>query len=135
MQFACQAIFASDAVADSSPCIENKKMPPVKKSKHRRTKTFLKEWRKFRDLSQEVASDRLEVDKATLSRIERGESPYNQDFLEKMALAYGCDPSDLLTVNPLAPDPPRLIYDKLRASSPATQERALAILEAFLKAS
>ncbi len=86
-------------------------------------------------MSQEVAADRVDIDKATLSRIERRELPYNQDFLEKLALAYGCEPSDLLHVNPLAPNPPRLIYDQLRNAPKATQDRALAILEAFLKAS
>lgn len=94
----------------------------------------MREWRKHRGLSQAVAADRTDVDTSTFSRIERGELPYNQDFLEKLALAYGCDVADILTVNPLTPDPPRLIYDRLRQAPKQKQEQALAILDAFLKA-
>jgi len=47
---------------------------------------------------------------------------------------YGCDPSDILNIDPMKPDPPRLVYDRLRAADKAVQERALAILDALLKA-
>lgn len=51
-----------------------------------------------------------------------------------MALVYGCDPSDILNIDPTQPDPPRLVYDRLRSADRAVQERALAILDALLKA-
>lgn len=133
-QIACQANIACHAVARPNGSDHNKNMPPVKKAKHDRAATFMKEWRKYRKLSQAIAADRTDIDTSTFSRIERGELPYNQDFLEKLALAYGCDVADILTVNPLAPDPPRLIYDRLRQVPKLKQEQALAILEAFLKA-
>ena len=47
-----------------------------------------------------------------------------------MALVYGCDPSDILNIDPTQPDPPRLVYDRLRSADRAVQERALAILDA-----
>lgn len=122
-------------MAISAVCRNTDDMAPVKKTKHDRAKTYLREWRKHRGVSQETAADRLEIDPATLSRLENGKLPYNQDFLERAALAYGCEVTDLLTVNPLRPDPPRLIYDRLKAAPKATQDQALAILEAFLKAS
>lgn len=93
------------------------------------------EWREYRGFSQEEACERMDISTSTLSRIENGKLPYNQDFLEKAALAYGCDVTDLLDLNPVKPDPPRLIYDQLRAAPQAMQDRALAILEALLKAS
>ena len=68
-----------------------------------RQSTFLRNWRKFKKLSQEAAAESLEIKQGTLSKIERGQLPYNQDFLEKAALVYGCDASDLLAVDPLAP--------------------------------
>lgn len=107
-------------------------MVAVKKPAHTRAKTFLKEWREFRSLTQEEAAERLEIDRTTLSKIERREVPYNQDFLERAALAYGCDASDLLSINPTAPDPPRLIYDRLKNAKKEHQERALAIINALL---
>lgn len=110
-------------------------MPPVKKPTHSRNRTFLRAWRKYKKLTQEEAASRVDVDRTTLLRIEKGEIPYNQDFLEKLALAYGCDVSDLLTVDPLSPNPPKLIFDRIRAAPPEIQARALAVLDALLKAS
>lgn len=99
-----------------------------------RKQTFLREWRKFRELSQLEAADRLGIKQGTLSKIERRELPYNQDFLEKAALAYGCDVEDFFANNPLKPDTPKLIYSKLSKASPQMQKRALDILDALLKA-
>lgn len=108
-------------------------MPPVKKTPVARSRTFFREWREHRSLTQQDAAERLEIDPATLSRLENGKSPYNQDTLERMALSYGCDPEDLLAINPKEPDKPRLIYDRLRRAPPDLQSTALDILEAFLK--
>jgi transcriptional regulator with XRE-family HTH domain len=110
-------------------------MAPVKKPPHKRARHYLREWREFCELTQDQAADRANLDRSSLSKIERGEVPYNQDLLERLALAYGCDPSDLLDINPLKPDPPRLVYNRLREVSPVIQERALAVLDALLKAS
>lgn len=109
-------------------------MAPVKKPLHKRAPHFLKKWREFRELTQDEAADRAEIDRSSLSKIERGEVPYNQDLLERLALAYGCDTTDLLTVDPLKPDGPRLVYDRLRQAPQAIQDRALAVLDALLKA-
>lgn len=100
----------------------------------KRGPTFLKAWRDFRELTQEAAADRIGIDRTTVGRIEKGELPYNQDFLERAALVYGCDPEDLIGINPLQPDPPRLVYDRLRQASPDLQKRAVAVLEALLMA-
>lgn len=51
-------------------------------------------------MNQEDAAGRLGIKQGTLSKIERGELPYNQDFLEQAARAYGCDVEDLLAVRP-----------------------------------
>jgi len=59
------------------------------------------EWRKFRHLTQERAAERIGIEQATLSRIERGVHPYNQDFLEVAASVYGCEPADLIAVAPI----------------------------------
>ena len=108
-------------------------MPPVKKTHHNRSRTFMIEWRRYRKLSQEEAAARVEIDRTTLGRIEKGILPYNQDFLEKLAEAYGCEPQDILSVDPLKPDPPRLVWDRLKAASPELQESAIRVLDALLK--
>ena len=108
-------------------------MPPRARPHANRHRTFLKEWREYRNLTQEKAAERIGVEQPTLSRIERGVSPYSQDFLEQAAFAYMCEPADLLMRNPLDDDAVWSIADNLRKASPADQERAAAIIDALLK--
>lgn len=54
-------------------------------------------------MSQEKAAAALDIKQGTLSKTERGLLPYNQDFLERAAVVYGCDASDLLAIDPMAP--------------------------------
>lgn len=108
--------------------------PPPGAQRFDRKRVFIKEWRKYKDLTQEQVAERAGLDQSTVQRIENGKLPYTEETLERFAFAYGCDVIDILTVNPLAPDPPRLIYDRLRQAPKLKQEQALAILEAFLKA-
>lgn len=76
---------------------------------------------------------RLGIEQGTLSKLERGVLPYNQDLLERAALAYGCDPYDILTINPLEPSPPRLIFSRVQKASPEMQRKALELIEVLLK--
>lgn len=106
------------------------KRPPRTRQTH-----FLRQWRKYRGLTQEEVGERIEVNASTLSRVERGEIPYDQDLLERLALVYLCEPADLLSIDPLKPDPPKLVYDRLRSAPDAIRDQALAVLNALLKAS
>jgi hypothetical protein len=69
-----------------------------------------------------------------VQRIEAGRLPFNEETLERFALAFGCDMQDLFMVNPLKPDAPKLVYDRLRAAPKELQDRAIAVLDALLKA-
>ena len=60
-------------------------MAPVKKPKRALNRTFLKEWREHRQLTQEQAADRLNISRALLSKIENAKSPYSQGFIEAAA--------------------------------------------------
>ena len=108
-------------------------MPPVKKQPVTRHRHYLKEWRVYRDLSLEVAADRIDVHHATLSRIENYKLPYNQDFLERCALAYGCDLADLLTMDPSAPRTEENVLAKLKKASPELKAQVFTVIEALLK--
>ena len=101
--------------------------------KFKRTRTFLKEWRKHRLLTQEQAAERFDLDQSTLSRIERGVTPYDQDFLEAAAYAYRCTPADLLMRNPLDKDSIWSIADNLRKAAPRDRARVVAVVETLLK--
>lgn len=72
----------------------------------------------FRDLTQEQAAERLDMDRSNLSRVERGAIPYSQGFLEAAAEAYMCEPWDLLNVNPLKEGDVVDITNILRNASP-----------------
>lgn len=105
--------YTRQCVDNVKPLIYILEMAPVKKHKPVRQRHYLAEWRKYRNLTQEAAADRMQITQATLSRIERGVYPYNQDFLEAAADAYGADPGSLLMRNPLDKNAPVSIENKL----------------------
>jgi transcriptional regulator with XRE-family HTH domain len=75
-----------------------------------RGKTFLREWRVYRDLTQEHVAELMGTSKTTISKIETGRQPYTQDTLEALARIYGSTPGHLIDTDPR----------KMFASSPAT---------------
>jgi transcriptional regulator with XRE-family HTH domain len=103
-------------------------------------KHFLKQWREYRGLSLERLANRMEVEPGgeqlisgmSLSRIERGLQPYSEDLLNALGHALGCEPYELLSVNPLLDaqviDLMRFIHDLDRKKA----EKALMILQAAL---
>jgi transcriptional regulator with XRE-family HTH domain len=82
--------------------------------KRARRRTFFKEWRLHRGLSQEQLADRLETSVASISRIESGTQPYTQDVLEAMAEALMTDPASLLMRNPDDPEAMWSIWDQAK---------------------
>lgn len=76
-------------------------MPRVKKQNVRPLRPhFLRQWRKYRNLSQEEAAAKLDIDRTTLGRVENRRLPYSQALLEAAAEIYGCEPWDILNINP-----------------------------------
>ena len=67
-------------------------------------KTYFKEWRVFRGLTQQQLADRLETTKGAVSKLESGTNVYNQSSLEAWADALSCEPSDLISRDPNADD-------------------------------
>ncbi len=108
-------------------------MPRQAKPKPILRRTFLRQWREYRNLTQDQAVERLGIDRSQLSRIENGQSPYNQAFLEAAAMAYRCEPSDLLMRNPKDKSAIWTLIDAVRDTSPATQKQIQAIVETIIK--
>lgn len=75
-------------------------------------KTFIKEWRLHRQLTLEQLAERVSSTHATLSRIERGMSPYSQALLEALADALQTDPASLLMRNPNDPEGIWSVWDQ-----------------------
>jgi transcriptional regulator with XRE-family HTH domain len=76
--------------------------------------TFIKQWREYRDLTQDELAERLETSKASISRIENGEQAYTQDFLEACADALRTDPASLLMRDPTDDEAVWSLWDKAK---------------------
>lgn len=109
-------------------------MPPVPKPKRKRERHFIREWRLYRKKTQSDLADYLGVNQSTVSNLETGKTPYDQDVLERLAVLFRCDAGDLLEVNPMDHDALRLIYSDLQRASSDVKARALGYIEALLKA-
>lgn len=93
-----------------------------------RQKWFLREWRKHRGLTIEKLADILDKSKGYLSHLERGEKRYNQDLLEELSAALGCDPADLLCRDPADEDPIWMVWNSIPTER---RELALQVLKTF----
>ena len=98
--------------------------------------TFIKSWRKYRNLSQdrlvERVSERVEnFSKSSLSRIENSKQPYSQDILEALAWALNCEPEDLLMRDPESEV--WSIMDTLKKLPPNEQAQVRRIVDTFRK--
>lgn len=104
----------------------------VRKPQRQLRNHYFKEWRKKRGLTQEQAAARLDIDRTTLSKIERIGHAYSQSILEAAAEAYSCEPWDILNVNPLKEGRVVDLTQKLRDADPDTRAQALGYIEGLL---
>lgn len=100
-----------------------------------REKHFIRAWREYRGLSLRRLADLLEMapgvplmSHANIGRIETGQQPYTQDFLEATARALGVTTADLLTVDPTKEGE---VVDLMRAIAERKDEQTLAVLRAL----
>jgi transcriptional regulator with XRE-family HTH domain len=82
--------------------------------KRTRRRTFIKQWREYRELTQDQLAERLETSKASISRIESGQQAYTQDFLEACAEALRTDPASLLMRDPTDEEAVWSLWDKAK---------------------
>jgi transcriptional regulator with XRE-family HTH domain len=93
-------------------------------------KHYIRQWRKFRGMTQEQLAERVGVVRAQLSKIETGARKYDQEFLELAAVALGCEITDLLGRDPTQPQSIMSIWDQVPAES---RDQARAVLLTFAK--
>lgn len=111
----------------------NQIMAPVPKPKRQRQKHFLKEWRDYLNLTQDVAADRIGVTQSKLSRIEGYKTPYDQDFLEEAAIAYGVSPASLIMRNPFDDNAVWSLQEQLAQATPEKRQQVLDVAGVILK--
>lgn len=95
-------------------------------------RTYLREWREFRNLTQEQAAERLGIDRSHLSKVERRQVPYSQGLIEAAAEAYACEPTDILGVNPLVAGEVVDLTKLLRDADPVTRAEVLGYVKGRL---
>jgi transcriptional regulator with XRE-family HTH domain len=94
----------------------------------KRKPIFIREWRKHRGHTIEQLAAHVRMSKSALSRVERGERPYNQDLLEAVSEFLRCEPADLLSRSPIAAEPPLAVWERIAEPQRA---HALKVLETF----
>lgn len=93
--------------------------------------TFIRAWRKHRDMSLDKLAARVPMDKGNLSKIERGLLPYNQELLERLADALQTEVASLLMRDPTDPAAIWSVWDR---ASPGEKRQIESVAEALVSA-
>ena len=94
-----------------------------------RRKNYVAAWRKHRNMTQEELGELAGMSGGNVSLIERGAINYTTESLDKLATALGCEPGDLLKIDPGKLDE----LDAVLAAIPSEQRRRAArLLKAML---
>lgn len=67
---------------------------------------YVREWRKFRKLTQERLAEKTPFTTGAISQLETGRTKYTQDMIEALAIALECKPGDVISRDPYVQDPP-----------------------------
>lgn len=92
--------------------------------------TYIRQWRKFRGLTQEALADRVGMSPGNLSNIETGKQPYSQEHLEPLAEALRCEVVDLLIRDPTEPEGIWTIWEQAK---PAQRKQIVEVAKALLR--
>ena len=79
-------------------------MAPRSRPPRKRRRPCFREWREWSGRSQPEIAEHLGLDASSYWRIEAGETPYKQDYVEMLADLYGCEDGDLH----IRPDSPEM---------------------------
>jgi transcriptional regulator with XRE-family HTH domain len=90
---------------------------------------YLKQWRIYRNKTQEQVAAALGVSTPTISRIEKGTRQYTQEFLEAAADYLMTDPASLLMRDPSQPESIWSIWEQI---DPPKRADALRVIRAFI---
>lgn len=108
-------------------------MPPVKKPQRQRQPNFFQKWREKANLTQSDVQERLGWSQSKVSRLESGESPYDQDSLEMLAELYGCLTAELLLVDPFDENAFYTLLAKATRASQPVQDQIASYLKFTLR--
>jgi transcriptional regulator with XRE-family HTH domain len=92
--------------------------------------TYFRHWREHRKLTLVEVGEKIGISHGQLSRIERGQAPYSQPILEKLAGVYECEIVDLLIRDPAEPESIWSIWARAEA---AERRQILTVAEALTR--
>jgi DNA-binding Xre family transcriptional regulator len=95
-----------------------------------RRRLFIKEWRKYRGLSQETLAERTDMSVSNLSQLETNKQGYSWETIQALAEALNCEPGDLFTVDPTKDNAIWSIWERAK---PAEREQIVAVAKALVK--
>lgn len=93
-------------------------------------KTYLRAWRQHRGKTLVQVAEQLHMTHGQLSKIERGEQPYNQGLLEALSDLYSCQPADLIMRDPTDPQGIWSIWEN---AAPGERSKIVAIARAMIE--
>lgn len=89
---------------------------------------YIRQWRKYRGLTQEQLAGRLGVVTSSVSQLETGKQGYSQPVLEELAVALNCSVTDLLGVDPTKEGD---VVDLMRLINDRNRDQAIRVLRAL----
>lgn len=92
--------------------------------------TFLRQWRLKYGKTLVHVAEHLHMTHGHLSKVERGQQPYNQELLERLAELYMCAPADLLIRDPSEPTNIWSIWDRAK---PGERRQIVTVAEALVR--
>lgn len=95
-------------------------------------RTYLRQWRKYRDLTQEELAERVGMTAPTISQLENNKQGFTGDSLAKIAAALGCSPAALLAYDPKDPESLWPIFEAADRLKGANRQKIRAILKVAL---
>lgn len=91
--------------------------------------THIRQWRLYRGYTLERLAEMVGTTHATLSRVERGLHPYNQELLELIAEALSTDAASLIMRDPSKADAIWTIWEQAK---PGERDQITALAETVL---
>jgi transcriptional regulator with XRE-family HTH domain len=92
--------------------------------------TFLRQWRRHRNKTQQQLAEALGISDAQVARIENGKRPYTQPFLEAAAEYLETDAASLIMRDPTDPENIWSLWDRVE---PVKRDDVRRILETFAR--
>ncbi|RUU79984.1 helix-turn-helix domain-containing protein [Mesorhizobium sp. M7A.F.Ca.MR.362.00.0.0] len=93
---------------------------------------YVKEWRVYRDLTQDQLAERVDRSRGLISQIESGTTELTEEMVYALADAFRHTPGDVFRVNPLKEGTVVDITDALRGQPADLQAEALGFVRGIV---